>query len=181
MAIRNIVIPDPTHQPKISRHTAWSNMDNAMLFWNILYVFSFGCLGGLINAYLVDRGFVFPRVEKLEDGRIVFRPGWWGNLFAGGFAAMIIWGLYGSVGVDPVLSLTFRDAMVAILTGMGWSSVLAREMEKFAGEQSDKNLKQALDRLTGIDERLSNEKKGVEKIVDGDKVEKKSDEEKGNE
>ncbi len=94
---------------------------------------------------------------------------------------MIIWGLYGSVGVDPVLSLTFRDAMVAILTGMGWSSVLAREMEKFAGEQSDKNLKQALDRLTGIDERLSNEKKGVEKIVDGDKVEKKSDEEKGNE
>lgn len=122
-----------------------------------------GCLGGLLNAYLTDKGFVSPRWERLGEGEKIWRPGWLGNMFVGGFAALVIWGLYGPLSVVPVVGndantqviLTFGSMAAAVVTGIGGSRVLMSELEKRVDESSRQKIQKGLTgRLRRLEEQL---------------------------
>jgi hypothetical protein len=50
-----------------------------------------GALGGTINAFLTDNGFLLPHLK-----RGIWCPGTLSNIFVGAFAAFASWALYGS-------------------------------------------------------------------------------------
>ena len=66
------------------------------LLWIGMAIFASGCFGGVVKALMVDKGLKMPRVEKTHDGETIVRPRWIGNMIIGGFAALILWGLYGA-------------------------------------------------------------------------------------
>jgi hypothetical protein len=99
-----------------------------------LIILGTGAIGGLINAYFADGGFVRPKKEEL-NGTIIWRPGWIGNFGIGGFAALVSWGLYGPMASASITSnepgtLTISALAGAILLGIGGARVLTNEVDK---------------------------------------------------
>src|SRR2546429_682982 len=118
-------------------------------------IFLAGALGGLVNAFLTDNGFIFARTEVLS-GTMIFRPGFFGNAFIGGIAAVVSYGLYGAFATEPVLSntpplapatnatgpsaaevknprttsLVLSTFVGALLVGIGGARVLSSEVDK---------------------------------------------------
>jgi hypothetical protein len=103
-----------------------------------LIVAGAGAVGGLVNAFLSDNGFVLPRKDE-NAGRTILRPGFLGNVLVGAVAAAMSWGLYGPAAnldilgrgegtVTPVL--TISAFFGALLVGVAGARVLSSEIDK---------------------------------------------------
>jgi hypothetical protein len=92
-----------------------------------------GAIGGLVNAFISDNGFVLP---KMDNG--IFRPGAITNVLIGAVAAFVSWGLYGPnsqsllVGADNTTKFTLSLAAFAgaVVVGVGGSRFLTNEVDK---------------------------------------------------
>lgn len=109
-----------------------------MTLWLLLgIVVAAGGVGGLLNAYFTDNGFVWPRVETV-GGIVVTRPGFLGSMLVGAVAAGVSWGLYGPfagmnmVGGTPAAeaSLTLSAFVGAVLVGIGGGRWLTDQVDK---------------------------------------------------
>ena len=97
-----------------------------------------GALGGLVNAYLSDNGFLLSKREEV-DGRTIVRPGAIGNVFIGAVAAVLSWALYGPLAPASVVGTPAKDLEVtlslaavagAVLIGIGGARWLTNEVDK---------------------------------------------------
>jgi len=112
-----------------------------MSIWTLIAaVFGAGALGGVVNALTTENGFVLPRRE-LVNGIWVFRPGFLLNVFVGGVAGVVSWGLYGPLATRYViggpdvggdLGLTLTALAGAVLVGVAGARWLTSEAEKNA-------------------------------------------------
>ncbi len=103
-------------------------------------IFAFGALGGVVNALLTDNGFILPRTEQQDNSKII-RPGFLVNIFIGGIAALVSWGLYGPFAEvfiiggtnDPTVGttgLSLSSAVGGLLVGVGGARWLTNEVDK---------------------------------------------------
>jgi hypothetical protein len=93
-----------------------------------LIMLGLGLVGGLLNAFFSDNGFVLPRTEHV-GGLTVVRPGALMNMLIGAIAAVVFWGLYGpfaEVDVigppnrpDPTFGATLSQLFTSIVVGIG--------------------------------------------------------------
>lgn len=96
-------------------------------------IFVAGVVGGIVNAFMSDNGFMLPRVT----GGII-QPGGVGNAFIGGIAAVVSWGLYGPFAGAPIFSgqpeasagFTLSALVGAILVGISGARWLSNEADK---------------------------------------------------
>jgi hypothetical protein len=111
-----------------------------MSLWTLLgVVFGAGAVGGVVNALLTENGFVLPR-RDVVNGVFVFRPGFLLNVFVGGIAGAVSWGLYGPFGTRNVLGgspegefgLTLAALVGSVLVGVAGARWLTNEAEKKA-------------------------------------------------
>lgn len=112
-----------------------------MFLWKYMaIIFVFGAIGGVVNALLSDNGFLLPRKEKQNNTRII-RPGFLVNIFIGGIAALVSWGLYGPFAevfiiggtIDPKVAetgLRLSSVIGALLVGIGGARWLTNEVDK---------------------------------------------------
>ena len=112
-----------------------------MFLWKYMaIIFAFGAIGGLTNALLSDNGFILPRKEEQNNTRII-RPGFLVNIFTGGIAALVSWGLYGPFAevfiiggtIDPkvgITGLSLSSVIGALLVGVGGARWLTNEVDK---------------------------------------------------
>ncbi len=107
-----------------------------MLWMFLLAIFAAGAVGGIVNALLTDNGFLLPN----NMGNI-WRPGCLSNIFIGGIAAAISWGLYGPFAAQVMLGgdssagngipgLTLSALVGAILIGIGGARWLTNEVDQ---------------------------------------------------
>ena len=106
---------------------------NAISPWTcVLLVTCAGGLGGLLNAFRSDNGFVFP--TRIKG---VWCPGALWNVFVGGVSAVTSWALYGS-GATIDFAATQREQISlklgalagALIVGMAGSKWLTSEVDK---------------------------------------------------
>jgi len=109
-----------------------------MNLWPLLaIVFGAGAVGGTVNALISDNGFVLPR-RDVVNGVVVIRPGFLLNVFVGGIAGAVSWGLYGPFGAWYMLGssdqgrggLTLAALVGAVLVGVAGARWLTSEAEK---------------------------------------------------
>ncbi|MEJ2137808.1 MAG: hypothetical protein P8X86_21535 [Desulfofustis sp.] len=112
-----------------------------MFLWKYMtIIFAFGAVGGVVNAMLTDNGFILPKKEQQDNTKII-RPGFLVNIFIGGIAALVSWGLYGPfAGVfiiggthDPNLGstgLSLSSVVGGLLVGIGGARWLTNEVDK---------------------------------------------------
>jgi hypothetical protein len=60
-----------------------------------IILFVAGAVGGLINAFLSAEGFIISKMETLDNGSRIWRPGFLGNVFVGIVTAFVLGALYG--------------------------------------------------------------------------------------
>jgi hypothetical protein len=111
------------------------------MIWVILaVVFVVGCLGGVLNSLIAGEMVLPGRDEETK----VYRPGWIGTMVVGGFAALVIWGLYGPLStallifakgnpagsVQPAAALSVAETLGAVVTGIGGGRILTNEVQK---------------------------------------------------
>ena len=119
-------------------------MQTSMWFMIFLIVLA-GALGGVANAFISDNGFLLPKTEVTSGGTTIIRPGYLGNAFVGGIAAVISWGLYGpassllvagtiealksNAALDKI-GLSLASFVGALLVGVGGARWLSSEVDK---------------------------------------------------
>ena len=104
-----------------------------------------GALGGVVNAFMTDNGFLLPKTEQLAGGSTLLRPGYLGNVLVGAVAALASWGLYGPLAAhmvagtaqalgsnppDDRMGLTLASLVGAMLVGIGGARWLSSEVDK---------------------------------------------------
>jgi hypothetical protein len=72
------------------------------MFKILSLIFGAGTIGGVIDALFNGTGFAMPRFVVVA-GSEVFIPGFLGNAFIGGIAALISFGLYGPFSSAPLI------------------------------------------------------------------------------
>ena len=112
-----------------------------MFLWKYMaIIFAFGAVGGVVNALLTDNGFILPKKEQQGDTKII-RPGFLMNIFIGGIAALVSWGLYGPFAaifiiggtIDPNIGttgLSLTSVVGGLLVGVGGARWLTNEVDK---------------------------------------------------
>ena len=113
-----------------------------MTLWVLLaIVFVAGAVGGVINAWMSDNGFMLPRTEESGGNRLI-RPGFLGNIITGGISASVSWGLYGPFAAAYIvggpapgaegaaLGLSLSSLVGAVLVGVGGARWLTNEVDK---------------------------------------------------
>jgi hypothetical protein len=112
-----------------------------MFLWKYMaIIFVFGAVGGVVNALLSDNGFILPRKEEQNNTRII-RPGFLVNIFIGGIAALVSWGLYGPFAgvfiiggnIDPnagITGLSLSSVIGGLLVGVSGARWLTNEVDK---------------------------------------------------
>src|SRR5450759_2894107 len=112
-----------------------------MSIWVLLAAVALaGCVGGVINALLTEKGFKMPGWETVGASRI-WTPGWITNVVIGAAASVVSWGLYGPyansvlVGKETTTSsqafvLTLSSVVGAFLVGIGRARFLTSQVEK---------------------------------------------------
>ncbi|OFV79477.1 MAG: hypothetical protein A2Y78_05035 [Acidobacteria bacterium RBG_13_68_16] len=113
-----------------------------MTLWVLLaIVFVAGAVGGVINAWMSDNGFMLPRTEESGGNRLI-RPGFLGNIITGGISASVSWGLYGPFAAAYIvggpapgaegaaLGLSLASLVGAVLVGVGGARWLTNEVDK---------------------------------------------------
>jgi hypothetical protein len=103
-----------------------------------------GLIGGIINIFVSENGFVLPGRKKIGDNT-VFQPGFIGTLVAGAASAALSWGLEGPAkdviiarvkqGTPPSvpaaeITLTVVALAGAVLIGFGGAKWLNAEVDK---------------------------------------------------
>jgi hypothetical protein len=138
------------------------------MWWMLFLISIAGALGGVVNAFISDNGFIMPKSELTTTGATVLRPGYFGNILVGAVAAVVSWGLYGPLGslliagtsealksnVSPdKVGLTLASLVGAVLVGVGGARWLSSEVDKnllrataaqAAGKQSSTNASQQI-------------------------------------
>ena len=112
-----------------------------MFLWKYMaIIFASGAVGGIVNALMTDNGFTLPRTEA--QGKVsIIRPGFLVNVFIGGVAALVSWGLYGPFAAvfiiggtnDPGIAstgLSLSSIVGALLVGIGGARWLTNEVDK---------------------------------------------------
>lgn len=106
-----------------------------MIWLVIAVVFLAGAAGGFVNV-LVSGELKLPHRDS-EAG--VWRPGWIGNVLAGGAAGSVSWGLYGSLSEFEVIggvtataepALVLSELFAAVLVGFGGGRWLSAEIQR---------------------------------------------------
>jgi hypothetical protein len=112
-----------------------------MFLWKyMVIIFAFGAVGGVVNALLTDNGFILPKQEQQDSTKII-RPGFLVNIFIGGIAALVSWGLYGPFAavfiiggtIDPNVAstgLSLSSVIGGLLVGVGGARWLTNEVDK---------------------------------------------------
>ena len=112
-----------------------------MFLWKYMtLIFAFGALGGVVNALLTDNGFILPKKEQ-QDNTKISGARWLTNIFIGGVAALVSWGLYGPFAAvfiiggtnDPNLystGLSLSSVVGGLLVGVGGARWLSNEVDK---------------------------------------------------
>ena len=142
------------------------------MWWMLVLVAIAGALGGVVNAFISDNGFLMPKSEQTSTGATVLRPGYIGNVLVGSVAALVSWGLYGPLGallvagtaealkanVSPEkVGLTLSSLVGAVLVGIGGARWLSSEVDKnllrataaaAAGKQSSTEASQQISMAT---------------------------------
>jgi hypothetical protein len=97
-----------------------------------------GALGGIVNAIMVDKGFMPPSRDTV-DGVTILRPGWVGNVIIGIVAAVVSWGLYGPLAQVDILhpdeaaapiGVALSSLVGAVLVGIAGARWLTNEVDK---------------------------------------------------
>jgi hypothetical protein len=97
-----------------------------------------GALGGILNAFISDKGLQRPQTINTDQGR-VWQPGWIGNVGIGAIGAGVSYMLYGPAAQATVIGgadtpspfvLSVAALGTAILTGLAGSRWLTAEVEK---------------------------------------------------
>ena len=98
-----------------------------------------GAIGGAVNAYLTDNGFVFKKNETV-DGTVIVRPGFLGSMSVGAIAAVASWGLYGPFASANIIgsaaagaaapSLTLSGMIGGLLVGAGGGRWITDHVDK---------------------------------------------------
>lgn len=101
-------------------------------------IFVAGVVGGIVNAFMSDNGFVFPRVT----GGIV-QPGGVGNAFIGGIAAVVSWGLYGPFAGVAILPSAERPAGSLVLSALVGAILVGISGARWLSNEADKRLLRA--------------------------------------
>ncbi len=117
----------------------------------ILLLFVMGLVGGLLNAYLSDGGFLMPQMDKLADGQRIWRPGFPGNALIGGVTAVIMAVVYGPRGAADLAGaakLDLRTLAGALLSGIGGARLLTQEVSRRYGESVKTETNEAIRNLT---------------------------------
>ncbi len=104
--------------------------------WIWLYLFLFGCLGGLTNA-TISGELKLPVVDRKAG---VYRPGWIGNTLIGGVAALVLL----LPGLAEAAALKGPQVVSAVLSGMGGGRLLTNEGQRFALTQTKRRLSQTV-------------------------------------
>ncbi len=121
------------------------------LFEILAVLFAGGMSGGFVNAIMVDSGLILPRLDHLSD-QTILRLGFVGNLIVGGFAALMIGGLYGPMsamelsGARVKMHMSFSSLAAAILTGAAGARVFSQEIEKRYTRASQRSVAKTLKR-----------------------------------
>jgi hypothetical protein len=120
----------------------------------VLWIGGCGLLGGLLNALVSEEGFVLSGVQRLADGRRIWRPGFLGNASVGCVTAIVLAGLYtplGSVSISGVISyeLTIQALVGAVVSGIGGARILMSEVDKRITRNTIGALTSAVQSLSG--------------------------------
>ncbi len=112
-----------------------------MFLWKYMaIIFAFGAVGGVVNALLTDNGFILPKKEQQDNTQII-RPGFLVNIFIGGIAALVSWGLYGPFAEVFIIGgtndlnigttgLSLSSVVGGVLVGVGGARWLTNEVDK---------------------------------------------------
>ena len=111
-----------------------------MSLWQLLGLICLaGGVGGLINSLISDNGFLLPKAEK-NDGTLIIRPGFIGNIAIGAVAASVSWGLYGPLSLTSIVpgpgasaqyfGMSLSALFGAVLVGVGGARWLTNEVDK---------------------------------------------------
>ena len=142
------------------------------IWWMLVLVAVAGALGGVVNAFISDNGFLMPKSEPTTTGSTVLRPGYIGNVLVGSVAALVSWGLYGPLSAFPVVGtaealaanvspekvgLPLSSLVGALMVGVGGARWLSSEVDKnllrataaeAAGKQSSTEASQRISMAT---------------------------------
>ena len=117
----------------------------ASIFWMLGAIAIAGAIGGAVNAFISDNGFMFPQLAKTSDGTEILRPGFVGNILIGSIASCISWGLYGPLTAYAImgtsealkanaspekLGLSLASLASAVLLGIGGARWLSDQVDK---------------------------------------------------
>jgi len=104
----------------------------------VILIGGVGLLGGLINCFVTGE-FVFPSRDPLTRN---WRPGWIGNLVAGGFAALAVWAMnYVEQSQGLTVEALIRQLASSFLVGMGGGNILTQ----YARSQTTQTTKTSLE------------------------------------
>lgn len=117
-----------------------------MAVWVILLsVCAAGLIGGLLNAFFAHEGFVLWRLERLQDGRRIWRPGFLGNMLVGAVAALVMATLYSPLGSVPIGTLPSGTGHPLTLGGLA-GALLSRDRWRTAADERGRSSAGARDR-----------------------------------
>jgi len=94
-----------------------------------------GALGGMVNAFLTDNGFVLPRYR-----RGIWCPGALANIFVGLFAALSSWAFYGSGAAIDLAQATERTEISLRLSALAGAFLVGVVGAKWITNEADKGL-----------------------------------------
>jgi hypothetical protein len=107
-----------------------------MYLWEcFLTVVIAGAVGGFVNAFLSNNGFVVPQ-KVVEGTSTILKPGVFGNVLVGSVASLISWFMYGPVANTSIRSLNQVEEIkpfiigFSILIGIGGARWLSSEVDK---------------------------------------------------
>jgi len=94
-----------------------------------------GALGGVVNAFLTDNGFVLPRYR-----RGIWCPGALANVLVGLFAALSSWAFYGSGAAIDLGQVTERAEISLRLSALAGAFLVGVVGAKWITNEADKGL-----------------------------------------
>ncbi len=99
-----------------------------------LIVTSFGAIGGIFNAIIIDKGFITGGL-RVDNGQRIWSLGYTRNILCGAFAAFVSWGLYGPMNSadlfkENAAQLTLATLCGAALVGFSGASWLTTQADK---------------------------------------------------
>lgn len=115
-----------------------------MPLWSLaLVIAAAGAVGGVLNAFLTDNGFVRWKNETV-GGTTVWRPGFLGNILMGAVGAFLSWALYGRYAAAEVVGNTDAGSakFTETLSSIAGAILIGTAGARFLTAQVDRKLLQ---------------------------------------